>query len=708
MSLESALEEERLEILKLLEGPSRASGYQHASGAYSTPSSPRQQYTSVLPPHHSRTSSPIRGPSISSLIDMADPPPPRAPTTITWSPTVTQNVNGRHRSESGPSLNGPPKLLKDRDKQTNSLTPNDAYNFSMTPSVAPPIPRKPRSRDPSAAPSARGSIGRRSISPNTGELLREEILRSASPRSSVGRLSSPSRQNPRTAMDNELKIDLGHAYARLNDQALASSGGILGQLPERKPLTGSDGEHIRAGTGESLTSEGGVRLQKDYDLEGERAAEDSSEEESSSLGSSPGSEEEDKVERGRPGSRSRRIDGAKPSFEENTRESTGIIKSMIRSVGDPGGGVKKKGKKGGGIDAKKGTGNMRRTSMSLLAAAEEERKEVSSRYKVRSLLPSISITPSGSTVPGANSPTTSRRTGVHPTTNFDLPSHTSTPMSSDTEADVLDLRRAQRMDMSVSPIVSTPESQRVVRTILRGDYAEISKEAEEGNRRVRKYLVATDLSGEAQHALEWTIGTVLRDGDTLMAIYAIGQDTVEDGGKIVSDDGIVADMTSQLALGSNQTLTSGTQTPGSASPRTPFQVMERSERSRERTKAEQERFVAAEAITSLVSKLLKKTRLQVKCTVEVIHCKSPKHLLTEIIDLVEPTLVVLGSRGRSALKGVLLGSFSNYLVTKSSVPVMVARKKLKHTKKYANTNVRLANNLTANATTRQLADAKVD
>lgn len=372
MSLESALEEERLEILKLLERPNRTLGYQHASGAYSTPSSPRQQYTSVLPPHHSRTSSPNRGSTISSLIDMADPPP-RPATTITWSPTVTQNVNGRHRSESGPVLNGPPKLLKDRDKQANSLTPNDAYSFSMMPSVAPPIPRKPRSRDPSAAPSARGSIGRRSISPNTGELLREEILRSASPRSSVGRLSSPSRQNPRTGMDNELKIDLGHAYARLNDQALASSGGILGQLPERKPLTGNDGEHVRAGTGESITSEGGVRLQKDYDVGGERAAEDSSEEESSSLGSSPGSEEEEKEERGRPGSRSRRIDGAKPSFEENTRGSSGIIKSMIRSVGDPGGGVKKKGKKGGGVDAKKGTGNMRRTSMSLLAAAEEER-----------------------------------------------------------------------------------------------------------------------------------------------------------------------------------------------------------------------------------------------------------------------------------------------------------------------------------------------
>jgi hypothetical protein len=56
---------------------------------------------------------------------------------------------------------------------------------------------------------------------------------------------------------------------------------------------------------------------------------------------------------------------------------------------------------------------------------------------------------------------------------------------------------------------------------------------------------------------------------------------------------------------------------------------------------------------------------------------------------------------------VLLGSFSNYLVAKSSVPVMVARKKLKHTKKYSQTNIRLSNNLTSNSA-RILANAKVD
>ena len=256
-------------------------------------------------------------------------------------------------------------------------------------------------------------------------------------------------------------------------------------------------------------------------------------------------------------------------------------------------------------------------------------KAVSARYSVRSLLPSISVTPSGG-APGATSPTTNRRSGVHPSTNFDLPSHNSTPMSSDTEADVRDLHRAQRMEMSFSPIISTPETQRVVRTILRGEYESIVKEAEEGNKRVRKYLVATDLSGEAQHALEWTIGTVLRDGDTLMAIYAIDQDTVEDGGKIVPDDRIAGELSSQAAaVGTSLAAVNMPRTPGTASPRSNFGDI--SERSRERTKAEEERYVAAEAITRLVEKLLKKTRLQVKVTVEVIHCKSPKHLLTEIV-----------------------------------------------------------------------------
>ncbi|PUU73299.1 hypothetical protein B9Z19DRAFT_1135423 [Tuber borchii] len=103
------------------------------------------------------------------------------------------------------------------------------------------------------------------------------------------------------------------------------------------------------------------------------------------------------------------------------------------------------------------------------------------------------------------------------------------------------------MEMILSPITSTPETQRVIGTILSGEYESIVKKAEEGNKRVRNSLVAKDLSWETQYTLEWPIGMVLRDGDTLMVIYAINQNTVEDGGKIVPDDRIAGNLSGQAA-----------------------------------------------------------------------------------------------------------------------------------------------------------------
>ena len=58
------------------------------------------------------------------------------------------------------------------------------------------------------------------------------------------------------------------------------------------------------------------------------------------------------------------------------------------------------------------------------------------------------------------------------------------------------------------------------------------------------------------------------------------------------------------------------------------------------------------------------------------------------------------------LSRVLLGSFSNYLVTKSSVPVMVARKRLRKHSKFKRANLRLSNVLLTPQ--RSLASAKVD
>lgn len=55
----------------------------------------------------------------------------------------------------------------------------------------------------------------------------------------------------------------------------------------------------------------------------------------------------------------------------------------------------------------------------------------------------------------------------------------------------------------------------------------------------------------------------------------------------------------------------------------------------------------------------------------------PRHMLIDLIDYIQPTLVIVGTRGLSHLKGVILGSVSHYLIQKSSAPVMVTRRRLK-------------------------------
>jgi nucleotide-binding universal stress UspA family protein len=303
-------------------------------------------------------------------------------------------------------------------------------------------------------------------------------------------------------------------------------------------------------------------------------------------------------------------------------------------------------------------------------------------------------------------------------------------MDSDEEADFDEIRRAQKLSFTMTNIISNVEAHRSVRIIYRGEYTRIAQTADEEHRRLRKYMVATDLSDESTHALEWAIGTVLRDGDTLIAIYCVDEETGIPEGDGISDD---SKTTREQAAAVN-TITSSKSAPGGllfrgeSTANTPGASPVPSIRGE--NKAEEDRHRAVKDITDRVLRLLRKTQLQVRVVVEVLHCKNPKHLITEVIDLVDPTLVVIGSRGRSALKGyvlnstlsgctrmmgstnmfccsVILGSFSNYLVTKSSVPVMVARKRLRKQSKYKRTPVRQVNNL-HNPTARSLANAKID
>lgn len=274
-------------------------------------------------------------------------------------------------------------------------------------------------------------------------------------------------------------------------------------------------------------------------------------------------------------------------------------------------------------------------------------------------------------------PARSRSAGrrrVHPSTAFDAgPSGASSPMHSDDESQV-ELRAAQKLTLSMSAIHSTPSAHRVIRQIIRGDFEHFQREAEDGRKRQRMYLVATDMSPEAEYALEWTIGTVLRDGDTLFAVYAADEESVGlsgEGGVEIGHGAESVKDTASIVKG----LPAINHTHSVSSP-----LARGAERSRSRgvySAAETERRKGIEGVTERCVRLLRKTRLQVRVVVEVFHCKSPRHMITEVIDFLSPTLVIIGSRGRSAVKGVLLGSFSNYLVTKSSVPVMVARKKLR-------------------------------
>jgi len=102
---------------------------------------------------------------------------------------------------------------------------------------------------------------------------------------------------------------------------------------------------------------------------------------------------------------------------------------------------------------------------------------------------------------------------------------------------------------------------------------------------VRKYLVAKDWSGTAQHALEWTIRTVLTDGDTLMGISAINQEMVEDCYKIVPDDRIAEELSRRAtAMGTSLVVMNIPHTGGTGSALS--NIGNISEPSRERTEAE--------------------------------------------------------------------------------------------------------------------------
>ncbi|KAG8703241.1 hypothetical protein FRC11_010882 [Ceratobasidium sp. 423] len=148
----------------------------------------------------------------------------------------------------------------------------------------------------------------------------------------------------------------------------------------------------------------------------------------------------------------------------------------------------------------------------------------------------------------------------------------------------------------------------------------------------------TDPVEESRFAVEWGIGTVLRDGDEMIVVNV--QETESKLDEVTTDKS-------------------------------------------QKIKNQQERHTLTYLLCRQVTGLLQRTRLNVRVFCQAIHSKNSRRMLLDLIDYTEPTMAIVGSRGLNALKGILLGSTSHYLIQKSSVPVMVARRRLKRPAKRA-------------------------
>ncbi|KAJ7670265.1 hypothetical protein B0H17DRAFT_949037 [Mycena rosella] len=167
-------------------------------------------------------------------------------------------------------------------------------------------------------------------------------------------------------------------------------------------------------------------------------------------------------------------------------------------------------------------------------------------------------------------------------------------------------------------------------TITQGD-----PDAKLGDRKRKRYIVASDLSEESRYAVEWGIGTVIRDGDEMMIV-----NIMENEGKVDPPIPNAADRAGKL-------------------------------------RSQQERQGLAYILCRQATGLLQRTKLNVTVVCQAWHAKNARHMLLDIVDYHEPQMLIVGSRGLGQLKGILLGSTSHYLIEKCSVPVMVARRRLK-------------------------------
>ncbi|ODV84300.1 hypothetical protein CANARDRAFT_29185, partial [[Candida] arabinofermentans NRRL YB-2248] len=246
------------------------------------------------------------------------------------------------------------------------------------------------------------------------------------------------------------------------------------------------------------------------------------------------------------------------------------------------------------------------------------------------------------------------------------------PYTSDIEEKAdSELAKYLNENIKISEIESNVNNQRAIRTVTRGDFFKIIRES--NLKTPKTFILCMDFSEESRYALEWCIGTVLVDGSVLFIL------------NVIEDD----DYSSMNLNGIPPTHPNNNNNNNNNEDKLP------------KTSREKLRYQNVEKITKEALDLLKLTKLQIHLVIESCHHPIPRHFMVAVIKHISPALVIVGSKGNSALKGVLLGSLANHLVRKSTVPIMVVKNKLKKLTKKGN---KFGNNISI---LHSLAEAKV-
>ena len=269
--------------------------------------------------------------------------------------------------------------------------------------------------------------------------------------------------------------------------------------------------------------------------------------------------------------------------------------------------------------------------------AEDAKRAPHSQQFVKSLLePSISVTsPTGEKFPASKGRTRTpiRRLSAASATD-------------DEDEDAAAIRKAKTLALNESQL-DTAVPGRHVQMMIRGNWLQFNQEVEAGERTSRLYLLCSDLSVEASYAMEWVVGTMMRDGDTLLAIYAMEDENAvkiteaeremstaegHQAGKDASD--VMASLTRQTTQGGGTSVGLGKE--AKFVPAADAESLTGSVDARSLSRKEMDRLKAVEALKTDFFKLVRKTTLQVRCMIEVIHCKSPKHLILGAVCLPKP------------------------------------------------------------------------